>query len=116
MLSQGFRTVLRPKAPWGVAFGESQETDSVELEVRFNLALALLDSLGLQAHFAAEPGDAWGKSPDEGYDEVGAWGDEPSRGVVRRRPAQTCGEVCAGPMSWHAENPRRRLVPSLCST
>ncbi len=72
ILPLGFKAVVRPRVPRGVEFGESQETDSVELDIRLNLALALLDSLGIEAHFAAEPGDAWGNAPDEGYEEVGA--------------------------------------------
>ena len=71
MLPQGFKAVVRPDAFRWVEFGESHEAEAAELEARLNLALTLLDSLGIEAHFATEPGDARGEEPEEGYDELG---------------------------------------------
>jgi hypothetical protein len=75
MLPQGFKAVVRSEVR-SVEPGACHEAAGAELEVRLDLALALLDSLGIEAHFAAAPGDARGKEPEEGYDEVGTWGDE----------------------------------------
>jgi len=46
------------------------QAEAAELEARLDLVLALLESRGVEAHFATEPGDASGKEPDEGYDHV----------------------------------------------
>jgi len=72
MLPQGFKAVVRPEGFRWVEFGESHEAEAAELEARLNLALALLDSLGIEAHFATEHGDAWGEQPEEGYGDVSA--------------------------------------------
>jgi hypothetical protein len=70
MLPQGFRAEARPETFQWMAHGEAHEAEAAELEARLNLALALLESVGIEAHFATEPGDAWGESPDDGYEQV----------------------------------------------
>lgn len=70
MLPQGFRALVRPEAFRWVELGESHEAEAAGLEARLNLALALLDSLGIEAHFATEPGDVWGEQPEEGYGDL----------------------------------------------
>lgn len=67
MLPQGFKAVVRPDAFRWVEFGESHEAEAAELEGRLTLALALLDSVGIEAHFASAPGDSHGEQPEEGY-------------------------------------------------
>jgi len=70
MLPQGFKVVVWPEGFRWVESAESHEAEAAELEARLNLALALLDSLGIETHFATEPRDAWGEQPDEGYLDV----------------------------------------------
>jgi hypothetical protein len=41
-----------------------------EIEDRLSLALAALDSVGIEAHFSEGPGDILGKQPGDGYEEV----------------------------------------------
>jgi hypothetical protein len=71
MLPEGFHAVVRPEAFRWDDSAESRESDAAELEARLNLALALLESVGIEAHFSSEPGDAYGDGPEDGYSYVG---------------------------------------------
>lgn len=53
--------------PTGFKVTPEKGSRADEVQARLDLALAALESVGIEAHFASEPGTADGEQPDDGY-------------------------------------------------